>query len=41
MQDDRRNLDNETLMFEKKNPTFSKHPENINKVKQRNISQYI
>ena len=34
MQDDQGNLDNKTLMFEKKNPSSSKHPENIKQNKQ-------
>ena len=41
MQDDRGNLDNKTLMSEKKNPSSSKHPENINKGNKENISPYI
>ena len=34
MQNDRENLDNKTLMSEKRNPSSSMHPENINKRKQ-------
>ena len=38
MQDDRRNLDNKILMPEKKNPSSSKHPKDINKENKKNIS---
>ena len=41
MQDDRGNLDNKTLMSEKKNPSSSKQPEDINKENKENISPYI
>ena len=41
MQDDRGNFDNKILMSEKKIPSNSKHPENINKGNKKNISQYI